>query len=671
MIEPSQTRSQPPPGPPGERRAVPIPRRRFPVLPRAIRWASLLAWSFTVALASLHGLAIWLAMGGWEGLSQPWPLAHHDHPFHFHGAVSARHFFAQTGTNAGYDPSFMSGYAASALSNPSSTLASVVVGLFGARDPVLVYKLYVWLGAAIVPWLLAAAGILWRLPAGAIGIAVLLDLIYVWTDFPLSYVEFGMVAYFASVPLGLLTTAAVTVYLERGGPRRWLLAASTSSVLILVHITAPLVVAPALGLAYLVAAAGASRRGTPFSIGRHAGFWCLPLVALAANAFWWFPALQLTATKGGWDPSFTHPESVAGRLGQIVTTEAPIEVVLLAGVPLGLAAWGRRRPVAAVGLGTFLAAGLFWGYLAGASRRLDPFQPGRQTYALYSAAALVAGIGAFEVAARVRSAGAGRLDRWLAVAGILIGLRLFGPSLAGSVSGRLRGPEPFLSSRPTPRLRWIVAGVGAHVKPGTRLLYEEGGASSPGFPDIFRGDRYSGLLPYLTGVEMLGGPFLRVMVKENFTQFGEGKLFGMSGWGRDHFVRYAGLYRPGAILCWSAHARAFCRANPDLIRILEDDGVLMLGRVEGFDGGAVVGSAEVVAGPGRLEVKRLAAGVDGSVVLRYHSVPCLRTRPRVAWDAFRMEGDPVPFIRLKPPLRPVTLQLGFFPESPSPVAAAR
>jgi hypothetical protein len=246
---------------------------------------------------------------------------------------------------------------------------------------------------------------------------------------------------------------------------------------------------------------------------------------------------------------------------------------------------------------------------------------------------------------------------------LLVGLRLFAPSLSASWESRLRGPEPFLSSRPTPRLRWVVEQVKRHVAPGDRLLYEEGGLPRPGFPDFFQGDRYSGLLPFLTGVEMLGGPFLHLNVRENFTQFGEGRLFGKEGWGRDHFVRYAKLYRPAAILCWSPHARGFCRANPDLVEVLADEGSLLLGRVKGFEGDAIVGTAEVAAEPGRLRVTRASAGLDGTVVLRYHSVPCLRASPRVEWDAVSLEDDPVPFIRLRSPRDGVTLELGFPPES--------
>ncbi len=125
--------------------------------------------------------------------------------------------------------------------------------------------------------------------------------------------------------------------------------------------------------------------------------------------------------------------------------------------------------------------------------------------------------------------------------------------------------------------------VRTHVQPGERLLYEEGGKDLPGIPDPYRRGRFSGLLPWRTGVEVIGGPYLHASLTTNFTQFGEGKLFGREKWDRDFFVRYARLYRPSAILCWSPHARAFCKANPDLIRVLEDDGTLLIGRVEGFE----------------------------------------------------------------------------------------
>ena len=52
------------------------------------------------------------------------------------------------------------------------------------------------------------------------------------------------------------------------------------------------------------------------------------------------------------------------------------------------------------------------------------------------------------------------------------------------------------------------------------------GVGLPGVPDPFQGGRFSGLLPERTGVEVIGGPYLHASLKTNFTQFGEGKLFG-------------------------------------------------------------------------------------------------------------------------------------------------
>lgn len=197
---------------------------------------------------------------------------------------------------------------------------------------------------------------------------------------------------------------------------------------------------------------------------------------------------------------------------------------------------------------------------------------------------------------RVGSHGVDHLDRWVMAGCALLGIRMLGYPLIQSISGRLAfnvdvrlvksggltfidsirlrsGPgEPFLSSHPSPRLLWVVDRVRRYVRPGERLLYEEGGKGLPGVPDPYQGGRFSGILPERTGVEVIGGPYLHASLNTNFTQFGEGMLFGRADWDRPYFVRYAKLYRPSAILCWSPRTRRFCKENPDLVTVLEDDG---------------------------------------------------------------------------------------------------
>ena len=347
-------------------------------------------------------------------------------------------------------------------------------------------------------------------------------------------------------------------------------------------------------------------------------------------------------------------------------------MLIVLGVP-GLVVLCRRRRGLGAALCGFCGAGFFWGYLAGDVRGLDFLQPGRHTYAFYTGLTVAAGAGLVPFLETLRPTRIGpfRLDHWALAGAVLIGVRLLGVPLAMAMQIRVGGPEPFLSSRPSPRLLWVLNGVKVHAKPGDRVLYEESGFDVPGIPDPYQRGRFSGLIPERTGVELIGGPYLHAALLTNFTQFGEGMLFGNADWDRAFFEKYARLYRPTLMLCWTPHARRFCQSNPDLATILEDDGELMIARITGFEGDAVRGSAKVTAAPGRLTVREMEPDLDGSLVLRYHSVPSLQAHPAVPVDATYEEGDPVPFIRLRPPPGVSEVELEMIPPVPIPWASGR
>jgi hypothetical protein len=633
-------------------RTATMPRKNTPS--RLAKWV---APGLIVILSSAHGAAIWYGLGGLAGLSNGWPLWRDDHPLYYHSAIVTRAFLKESWTTAGYDPYFMSGYAKSVVFPSSSTLPELAIALFGGEHPDVAYKIYVLVSAAAVPWLFVLACGLWRIPAGGTAIAVLLLLMYIWTDFPIRYVQLGMVPYFLMIPLALAGTGAFARFLDSGGAINWLTAAVLMSLALLVHLTAVMVALPAAALAYIATAVRARQSGpmrkpklTPL---RHAAVWMIPLVVLALNAFWFLPGIWLAETKGPSDFVLRHTEGVLQRLAQIVRTEAPIQCILIAAGLPGIYLFSRFNRIfgwAALG---FCAAGFGWGYLAGASRSLDFLQPGRHTYAFFAVLAMAGGAMLYEVFTRLRGrrGGAARLDLWAMAGAFLIGIRLigYGGYPAFDALRAIFTPEPFLSSRPSPRAVWVIDRVGRYLKRGERLLYEEGGFGLRGVPDPFVGGRLSGLLPQRTGVNLIGGPYLHASLKTNFTQFGEGKLCEKADWTKGDFVRYAKLYGPSAILCWSPHARRFCKANPDLVQVLEDDGIVLLGRLKGFEGDFLRGSGKVEAEAGVLRLRELTPGLDGSVVLRYHSVPYLRARPAVAIEQEYREDDPVPFIRLRPP----------------------
>lgn len=603
-------------------------------------------------------------MGGYSGLTNGWPPWRDDHPLYFYYALITPSYLHRSWTSAGYDPTFMSGYAKSIHFPPSATLAEFVMAAFGGSRPEVVYKGVVLGSTAALPWLVWVAAKFWRLgPVGALT-AVCLFLLYVWTDFPLNYAAFGMVGYLLSVPLGLVATGAFARYCESGGRLWW----GVSAVLMVlgeaIHLTTAMIVAPAAAAVYVTSVVGGRTgvEGRRFSKARHVGVWLIPVLVIALNAFWWYPGLLLSSTKGPSGFAFSHPEGVLRRLGKIVTTEALIQRVLLVASLVGFAFLGRRDRRGASALLAFAAAGFGWGYLAGGFRALDFLQPGRHTTAFYTALCVAAGFGLERCLAVSVERFRRRVD--LLLGAVVIGLAVwaFRPGLDESVRAAIEPPYPFLTSRPTPRLLWVMSRVKRHVAAGERLLYEEGGFSLEGLPDPYSSGRFSALLPWkCPGIEVIGGPYLHAALNTNFTQFGEGKLFGRQDWDRDWFVRYARLYRPSAILCWTPRSRAFCRQNPDLVEIKDDNGVLLIGRVKGFEGAAIVGKAEVESRPGSLRLIRAEAGVDGFVVLRYHSVPCLRTDPPVAWEPVWLEDDPAPFIKMRPPKGPVSFELKFPP----------
>ncbi len=624
-----------------------------------------LAWAGILLLGLGHSAMIWQGLGGREGFASPWPPLRIDHGIHYHHGTLARPFFESTGTNSGYDPSFMAGSASSIVSDLSSTLSDLAMAALPGR-PALALKLHILLAASLGPWLIAGAAQAWRAGPGGMFAASFGYVVYFWTEFPHLYANIGMLNYLLSVPVGLLALAALARYLDRGGAGRWALAALACSVVFLIHMTSALLVGPAGLLAYGVALIRARRGGPRFPIGRHLGMVLLAPAILAANAFWWLPGWWLRSTLNPGGFAFGHGKQGAAaawrRLFNVAYSDSPIDAVLLALGVVGLAVAIRRNAVTGWALAGMVGVGFGWGYLAGFAPGLDPLEPGRHTYACYSAACVAAGVGLAEVLARLRAARRGRLDGWAMVGLALLSFRLFAYSMDPMIRRAMYAPEGFLWTPPGPRLLWLVEKVRLHVRPGERLLYEETGIAMEGLPDPFGGQHYSPILPSMAGVEVIGGPYLHATVAANFAQFGEGKLFGDPDWGRDRFVRYAGLYRPAAIACWTPKARAFCRDNPDLIRVVEDDGTILIGRVLGFEGATIRGAATVEAGPNRLVVRDARAGDDGLVVLRYHTSPGLVADPPMAIEPIRLEADPVPFIGLRPTgPGPITLRIRWPP----------
>lgn len=613
-------------------------------------------WLLAAGLCLLHSAAVVISTGGFGELASPWPIPRDDHPFHFHTSETTRGFLLRGGTTAGYDPSFMAGYALSAVTTPSTNLAELFQVAFAPMlGPARAYKWFAVAATAGVAWLVLWSARIWGGNGRVAAATVAFYLTYLWTDFPINYARFGMLGHLLVVPLALATTGYVANYLARGGAWDWLRSAIGIALVLMVHPLGLMVLAPAVLAAYLWALAPGR-----FSWGRALAVWPWGLLAILLNAWWWWPAWKLWSTGESSPYAFVHDEPIWLRFGQMLSKEAPIQVCVIAGLPGGWLILRQRQPVRAAALLGFVGAGFFWGYLAGVFRALDGLQPGRQTYAFYTGATLACGFLVDDLEGRLRALGRG-MHASVVFGALLIAARLFGPAFSYVATTKIFAEKRLLASRPSADLRWLVDRIRRHVPPGSRILYEEGGSAREGTADPFDGDRYGGLLPHLTGVEVIGGPFLHVPMKTNFVQFGDEKLCGFERWGRAQFLEVSAIYRPSAIVCWSPRSRAFCRENTDLVEILDENDRFLIARILGEGGKTIAGRAKVTAEAGRLVVEDAEPGLDGRVVLSYHFDPHLKSDPPIPLEPVSQGSDPVPFIGFRPIPGRITLGLDLSP----------
>lgn len=608
--------------------AVVPPKPPPPAGKTAFSFCHVLIYLLFIAAFAMHCGTIYRSLGGWAGLTSPHPILKDDHPLYLHSAVVTKAFLKQSLSTAGYDPTFMAGYAKSAVFPASSTLPEVVVAATTPVAPAEVaYKFYVLASSILAPILVAwATGSLLGSPAMGMGTASLY-LIYIWIDFPSQYISFGMLPYFLSIPVALLCLAFCCKWLEQSRLRDWAAMTALLCLAILVHFTSLMVLGPAA-----LAAWSTSKSRLKKALGGLSSF----LIAALVNAFWWYPGVVMAATKGDSGFAFSHSgEGLLARLSKIAWNESPVQPFLWLGLAAGLPLALKVRKTQAAGLAGLALGGFFWGYGAGAFPGLDFLQPGRHTYAFYLAASAFT---VYFIASLVEMTR--RANRYSAV-GLVFGItvictRVFGPSVQAVTKAWANPATAPLSSAVPPLYTAIYNALKLQVSSGERVLYEEGGQG----PDIYEGGRYSGVLARALGVEFIGGPYLHAALKTNVVQFGEGKLCGRPNWDMALLEQLRQRYGLGWVVAFSDHARTVIDANPDHFQVTLSQGPLRVARLipqpisakavgprQPLSGGVWV-EGDVLATPGglRLGIKPNSGktAVDRQVVLRYHWVPNLR-----------------------------------------------
>lgn len=606
---------------------------------RASAW---IAGLVALGLVAAHGYLIAHFFGGRDALSSPYPFLLNDHPFLYSNALAQARFLKDTGCSAGYDPRFMAGYANSFL-NASNQVFGLVLAVAGEARAATVFNVTTMLLAAMGPVLLwLAAGLFGFSPWARVGLLLLWTWRFWSSDSP-NYLLWGMVPFMASVAAGPLVLGLAARWLEGRAHRTIVVLAVTSAAAWWLHLTLPISIGIPIGAAYLF----------EYSRAGHRGIVALLLAALgviALNAYWLAPGLPLWSTRGELSHFFINP-NVGERVVDTLWTGRGIDPVLTVGAVAGVL-FGRRvlSRTAWIALVAALAWTYFLAYPAGAFRRLDFLQPGRNTVHFYTLACFAT------AAAAVVMWRSGVVTR---IAMILAAV-VYSTHLASAFDACWTNFEAVTTSgdivpnRIPAHVEQFLAAARREGPLGRRIFFEERNVGVPGFADPLGDIRLSPIAPALFGAEVIGGPWLASHYKTNFSQVGDGKFLGSDDWRRERFLEYATIYAADAIVCWSPAARDFCRRNPDVCQPIADVAGLLACRLvrpraewetQGVRIAARFNQITVMTPPGTRRV-----------VLPYHLQPGLFVDPPTRLVGTRQGDDPVPFLTLEEPTERVVVR---------------
>jgi hypothetical protein len=366
--------------------------------------------------------------------------------------------------------------------------------------------------------------------------------------------------------------------------------------------------------------------------------WCLTVVFV--NMLWLRPFFAYVWLKTTTE-LYYQIEGWNGLLRILLKPTCAIALGMIALAGLGVAALIRQRRLA-VGLpaavgALFLFAVAGWGvYVPG----IDQLEPGRFLFSALLFLTPLSGAGVYALidAALSRVQSGRRRGAYRSVAVVSLVLVSLPLSLLESKSFY----HHTITTTLTPAVASLVDEVSSQVRPPGRLMIEDCDA-------IHYGDAHlPALLPLMTGVEQIGGPYPHTFLLYYFTSFRWEATFGrpLDQWDAESLWKYLSLYDIRWIVTATdrstRHMTGYLGRPPDWTR--GSYALWRLGTPPAEPG--TTGTPRVVSALNRLMVR--GAPDSSGYFIPYHWVPGLEASGRARIRPARRLDDPVPFIYLEP-----------------------
>jgi hypothetical protein len=560
------------------------------------------------------------------------PVVTLDHSFHYYQAHRAREVFWETFRIDRYDPYFMAGYPGGTIFDldmkGAETFCSVVPIIGVART----LKLFI-----LCAFLTMIPAIYWgsrmqgfRIEEAMLGLLVFLVFWHWGRPYAGDFRYAGMFAFvfvthWCFLVVGLLRQVA------RG---KWIKTFfGLGSAAFLVHPTAVLMLPVPFSFSI-----GVHRRVWGIRKWMLLIAWCLLVVFI--NMVWLKPFFRYAWLKTTTE-LYYQIEGWSGLTHLLLKPTCAIALGMIALAAVGVVRLYKQRrfsvglPAAAGAVFLFCIAG--WGvYLPG----IEQMEPGRFLLSFFVFLTPLAGVGMHAVVETIAAVASNDKHRRVVRSSALVSVVLV--SLPLSLLETKSYYRHTISTSLAPEVASLVDEVSARVGPSGRLMIEDCDA-------IHYGDVHlPALLPLVTGVEQIGGPYPHTFLLYYFTSFRWEGTFGrpLDHWDSESFLTYLQLYNVRWVLTATGPSqRAIAEItarSPDWSRppyAMWDLGPRGADAVSKAD-------PQVESGLNRLVV-RAEGGVEGYFI-DYHWVPGLKASGSAQIKPVHRYDDPVPFIYVEP-----------------------
>jgi hypothetical protein len=574
------------------------------------------------------------------------PVITLDHTFHHYQVVRARAFFWQTGRLHGYDPYFMAGYPGGALFDLDMKGAELFCALFGFAGARALKFFILLIYLAMVFTVYKGCRLLrFTFEESVIGVMILLVYWHWGRPYASHFRYAGMFDFIFVSHLSILLLGVTREFL-RGRKILWFFVLGPLT--FLVHPTAVVIVYFPTCILLVSAVRRLTRRTTTLFI-----LWCGAV--LAVNAIWLYPMFEYLSVK---TPSSTYFQvaGISGIAGLMLRPSGVPAIIMVVFAITGFL-WMRRsgsvRESAMLGAAAvFLFAMTGYGiYVPG----LKHMEPGRFLLSAMMMLAPFAGAGLRAVFATVEQS-AGKAGLWAMLRQTALVLLLLSPLFLSLMASRTKYQHR-ITTRFSPEVASLIEAVGTRVDRSGRLMVEDGPAL------LYGGAHVPGMLPLLTGVEQIGGPYPYTFISHHFATFQLDKTMGrpLAGIPKSRFQKYMDLYNIRWILTASQEAGDYMGGlgdrtaegrrgvGPDAEgdwRSVWQSGRYTLWQSRRTGSFVEGGNASVDSGYNVIAV-RLRDTAD-VLVLKYHWDERLRVTPPARISPVHRMDDPIPFIRLEP-----------------------